>query len=152
MTLKGAREVWRAPAIALVSALLASWVMWAQGEVDAYAPALLGVCLWSLWRLSSGLLNLLCTAPLALGGAFLLLERSEPHLIFSLQEARWREGSESLSLKLCALLLALSLLARLLERPSASPSSPSALPLAGAEGPQGAEEPLPAESLNRAPN
>ena len=136
MIFKEASNVWRAPALALTSSLLASWVMWAQGEVDAYAPALLGVCLWSLWRLSSGLLNLVCTAPLALAGALLLLERSEPHLIFSLQEARWREGSESFTLKLCALLLALSLLVRLFERPSgASPSSTSALSLgeAGAD-------------------
>jgi thiol:disulfide interchange protein len=89
-------------------------MMWAQGEADAYAPALLGVALWVLWRLPTGWITLILSELLAWIGAGLLAERALPHQVFTGEG--WRHVALSFTLALCAALLILSSLLLLGER------------------------------------
>ena len=88
--------------------------MWAQGEADAYAPALLGVALWVLWRLPTGWITLILSELLAWIGAGLLVERALPHQVFTGEG--WRHVALSFTLALCAVLLILSSVVLWVER------------------------------------
>ncbi|MBM4293093.1 MAG: hypothetical protein FJ138_18135 [Deltaproteobacteria bacterium] len=119
-----------APLLAAAAGLTAGAALWVAGERDAYAPPLLALGLWALWRLPAGRARRVgrgaLSALYALGGAALLWERSAAHAVWEPGTDRWAHVPESLTLKTCAALLALSWLAarRLTPRPPPPPSEP----------------------------
>jgi hypothetical protein len=98
--------------MALTAGGAAGLTLWTMGERDAYAPPLLSLALWVVWRLPGGRwrrgLRGLMSALYAFGGAALLWERSAPHPVWQVSTDTWALTPESLTLKICAALLALS--------------------------------------------
>lgn len=106
---------WRAPALALISTVFSTLILYVNQEVDAYAPLLIGVGIWTLWRNFHGWLSTIMTIPWVALAAFMIFERSLPHQRFVLENAEWSPVPVSLTLLLCSGLLGLSIPLRIVD-------------------------------------
>lgn len=106
---------WRAPALALTATVFSAMILFVNEEVDAYAPLLIGVGVWTLWRSFHGWLSTLLTAPWVALSSLMIFERSFAHQRFILEISEWAPVSVSLTLLICSGLLALSLPLRVLD-------------------------------------
>jgi len=106
---------WRAPALALISTCFSALVLYVNEEVDAYAPLLIGVGVWTLWRSFHGWVSTVLTCPWVLLAALMIFERSLPHQRFLLESSTWAPVSVSLTLTISSALLALSVPLRVID-------------------------------------
>ena len=106
---------WRAPALALISTSFSALILLVNEEVDAYAPAFIGLGIWTLWRCFHGWLSTLLTAPWVCLAAGLIFERALPHQRYIVDSAEWAPVSMSLTLTICSTLLILSIPLRALD-------------------------------------
>jgi len=106
---------WRAPALALTSTVFSALILYVNEEVDAYAPLLVGVGVWTIWRSFHGWMSTLITTPWVALASLMIFERSMAHQRFILEIAEWEEVSMSLTLLICSGLLAFSIPLRLLD-------------------------------------
>ena len=114
--------------ILLTATLTAGYIFWLQGEIDAYAPPLMGIGLWIFWRMDhGGLLRAITSSLYTTVLTLLIIDRARPHLIY-LKE-RWVQTEFSPGLLLCAVLIVFSWGLSLLYRARARlPLPPPPLP------------------------
>ena len=106
---------WRAPALALTSTVFSALILYVNEEVDAYAPLLVGLGIWTLWRSFHGWVSTLITTPWVALASLMIFERSMAHQRFILEISEWAPVSMSLTLLICSGLLAFSIPLRVLD-------------------------------------
>ena len=106
---------WRAPALALTSTVFSALILYVNEEVDAYAPLLIGLGIWTLWRSFHGWVSTLITTPWVALASLMIFERSMAHQRFILEISEWAPVSMSLTLLICSGLLAFSIPLRVLD-------------------------------------
>jgi hypothetical protein len=90
--------------ILLTATLTAGYIFWLQGEIDPYAPPMMGIGLWIFWRMDhGGVIRAVTSGLYTTTLTLLVIDRARPHLIY-LKE-RWVQTEFSPGLLLCGVLI-----------------------------------------------